>query len=52
LLFGLTSVKNVIHFFKNIDTSRIMIIGHGFGAGAAPALMEQLREKGGVAMQR
>jgi acetyl esterase/lipase len=43
--FGLTSIVNAVHSFKNIDTSRIMIIGHGFGAGAAPALMKQLREK-------
>ncbi len=44
--FGLTSIVNVVHSFKNIDTSRIMIVGHGFGAGAAPALMKLLREKG------
>lgn len=44
--FGLTSIIMAVHSFKNIDTSRIMIIGHGFGAGAAPGLMEQLREKG------
>jgi acetyl esterase/lipase len=44
--FGLTSIVNAVHSFKSIDTTRIMIIGHGFGAGAAPALMEKLRERG------
>jgi hypothetical protein len=40
------TISDVIRSFKSIDTSRVMIIGHGFGAGAVPSLMKGLREKG------
>jgi acetyl esterase/lipase len=44
--FGISTISDAISSIKTIDTSRVMIIGHGFGAGAVPALMKGLREKG------
>lgn len=44
--FGMKTISDAIRSFNLIDTSRVMIIGHGFGAGAVPSLMKGLREKG------
>jgi acetyl esterase/lipase len=44
--FGIKAISDVAGSIKSIDTSQVIIIGHGFGAGAVPALMKGLREKG------
>jgi acetyl esterase/lipase len=40
---GMGGIYYAVNHWKGIDTTRIGIIGHGFGGGAAPALMRRLR---------
>lgn len=39
---GVEAVENVFRKYSQFDTSRIGVIGHGFGAGAVPALTRKL----------
>ena len=42
---GMGGIVTAVQHWRQIDTSRIGVIGHGFGGGAAPALMRRLRLK-------
>jgi hypothetical protein len=42
---GIEAIENVFRKYAQFDTSRIGVIGHGFGAGAVPALTRNLLMK-------
>jgi hypothetical protein len=41
--FGVDGIIEAVKRFPQIDTTRVGVIGHGFGAGAVPSLMRKLR---------
>jgi hypothetical protein len=40
---GMSGICEAVHGWKQADTTRVGIIGHGYGGGATPALMRLLR---------